>query len=72
MFIGSELEVTVESIVVYLWMLLLHSKCRTGKNPQDMCWIARSGTFQTQVRSVPTWEGKREVYKVKVNVNVTC
>jgi len=36
---------------------------RTEKNPQDMCWI-RSGTYQTQVTSVPTWAGG--------SVNVTC
>jgi hypothetical protein len=71
MFIGSELEVTVESIMVYLTMLLWRSNWRTKKNPQDMCWRARSGTFQTQVRSVPTWGGG-EVHKVKLNVNVTC
>jgi hypothetical protein len=70
MFTGSELEETVDSIMAYLWMLLWHSKCRTKKNPEDMCCIARSGTFQTQVTGVSTWGGG--VYKVKVKVNVTC
>jgi len=70
MFIGSEMEVTVESFMAYLWMLLWHSNWRTEENPQDMCWIDRRGTFQTQVTSVPTLRGG--VHKVKVNVNVTC